>query len=211
MLTIVIIVVAALVIAAAAAFFFLGPERFGIGRGHALKRRFGPEYDRAVAEHNGDTKAAERALDERVKQHGSLTARPLGPEAHERYTAQWSDIERQFVDSPQEALVAADALLAHLVKDRGFPGEQFEEQVSALSVHHAGHVHGYRNTHAAARGESGTEDMRQALIDARGFFDALVTEKPADADRRGPRSSQSRSQGHSRWQLGQPQTKGSNT
>jgi hypothetical protein len=204
-----VIIVAAVIVIAAVAVFLLGPEQIRPGRGQALRRRFGPEYDHAVAEHNGDTKAAERELDERVKRHGSLTARPLGPEARERYTAQWSDIQRQFVDSPQEAVVAADVLLAQLAKDRGYPGEQFGEQVFALSVHHPSHVHGYRRMHTAALGESGTEDMRKALVEARGIFEALVTDKPAEPDRGGRQSADGR--GHPLRRLAQRQTKGSNT
>ncbi|MFG2351719.1 hypothetical protein [Streptomyces phaeochromogenes] len=54
------------------------------------------------------------------------------------YRAQWADVQEQFVESPQKAVTEADALLAGLARDRGFPdGEQFEEQFAALSVYHA--------------------------------------------------------------------------
>ncbi|NEA66645.1 hypothetical protein G3I56_29615 [Streptomyces sp. SID12488] len=70
MLTIVII---AVMVIAAVIFFVVGRGRFRAGEGRGMKRRFGPEYDRAVADHDGDTKAAERDLGERVERHGSLT------------------------------------------------------------------------------------------------------------------------------------------
>ncbi|MFD9196361.1 hypothetical protein ACFWCA_50255, partial [Streptomyces phaeochromogenes] len=134
MLTIVII---AVIVIAAVALFLVGRGRIRAGGGHGLKQRFGPEYGRAVADHNGDTKAAEQELGERVTQHASLTEQPLTPEARAQYRAQWADVQEQFVESPQKAVTEADALLAGLARDRGFPdGEQFEEQFAALSVHH---------------------------------------------------------------------------
>ncbi|WP_326654279.1 MULTISPECIES: hypothetical protein [unclassified Streptomyces] len=201
----VIIAVAVVVVAAA---LFAGLGRDGGGRG--LKRRFGPEYDRAVALHDGDTRAAERELDERVKRHGSLKEQPLPPETREQYVAQWAGIQEQFVDSPQKAVIEADALLARLAKDRGFPdGEQFEEQAAAISVHHADHVEGYLRVHTAVRGQGGTEEMREAMVEARGLFDALITEQPADWGGRRRKSRADR--GHTPWTLSRHHTKGSDT
>lgn len=78
------------------------------GRGRArssgrrgLKRRFGPEYESAVARQNGDARAAERELCERVRRHGSLQEQPLSPEVREQYVAQWDAVQERFVGSPQ--------------------------------------------------------------------------------------------------------------
>ncbi|AVH57509.1 MULTISPECIES: hypothetical protein [Streptomyces] len=87
MLTIVII---AVIVIAAVAVLIVGRGRIRDGGGRGLKHRFGPEYDRAVADHDGDTKAAERELSERVKQHGSLTEQRLptdGPRHREASSA----------------------------------------------------------------------------------------------------------------------------
>ncbi|RPF37353.1 hypothetical protein [Streptomyces sp. TLI_185] len=204
------IVITAVIVIAAVILFVVGRGRIRAGGGRGLKHRFGPEYDRAVADHDGDTKAAERELGERVKQHGSLTEQPLSPEARAQYRAQWADIQEQFVDSPQKAVTAADALLAGLARDRGFPdGEQFEEQLAALSVHHAHYVQGYRSMHTAARGQSGTEEMREAMVEARSLFEALVREQPADPDRRDASSRDD--QGHAPWALNRRHAKGSST
>ncbi|MFD9116585.1 hypothetical protein [Streptomyces bottropensis] len=210
MLTIVII---AVIVIAAVGLFLVGRERIRAGGGHGLKHRFGPEYDRAVADHNGDTKAAEQELGERVTQHASLQEQPLSPEARAQYRAQWADVQLQFVESPQRAVTAADALLAGLARDRGFPdGEQFEEQFAALSVHHPAHVHGYRSMHTAARGQSGTEEMREAMVEARSLFEALVAEQPADPDQGSSQTPQSRDgNGHAPWALNRPHAKGNNT
>ncbi|MEN1889310.1 hypothetical protein [Streptomyces mirabilis] len=174
-----------------------GRARGSGGRG--LKRRFGPEYERAVALH-GDVRAAQRELGERVRRHGSLQEQPLSPAVREQYVARWDAVQEQFVDSPQKAVTEADALLTRLARDRGFPdGEQFEEQLAALSVHHAYFVQGYRGMHAAARDQSGTEEMREAMVEARSLFEALVAERQVDAARRRPPSPDG--QGHAPWPL----------
>lgn len=176
--TVLIIAVAVVVVAAA---LFLALGRGGVGGGERLKRRFGSEYHRAVAQQEGDTKAAERELRERVRRHGSLRERPLPPSARELYEAQWTEVQRRFVDSPQEAVTEAEALLVRLANDRGYPdGQRTEEQIAAISVHHGDQVRGYRKVHAAAHDRIDTEGMRQAMNEARGLFDALMTERRGD-------------------------------
>ncbi|MEV5975936.1 hypothetical protein [Streptomyces sp. NPDC052114] len=191
MLIALIAVVAVLVVAAAAV---LNRKRQRAGGGRGLKRRFGPEYDRAVARHDGDAKAAERDLGERVKRHGALRARPLEPVAREQFTARWTVAQERFVDSPREAVTEADRLIAELAGARGFPDAgHYEDQLDALSVHHAHHVDGYRKVHRATldttgaeqragtgTNGAGTEDMRTAMIEARALFEALIAQ---DADR----------------------------
>lgn len=182
-MTTVVIIVAVVLVVAAGLFFAFGRQPGGRG----LRRRFGPEYDRAVARHDGDSKAAEQELSERLKRHRSLDERPLSPEARAQYTERWTQIQGRFVDAPQQAVTEADTLLAELARDMGFPdGSDFEEQTAALSVHHADHLGGYRRVHSVQRGEGGTEEMREAMIEARGLFDVLVsngTQSPARRDR----------------------------
>lgn len=203
-----IVVIIAVIVIGSATLLYLGRGRIRGHGGRGLKRRFGPEYARAVARQDGDTRAAEQELGERVKRHGSLTEQPLSPDARERYVTQWAAIQEQFVESPQQSVTEADALLARLARDRGFPdGERFEDQIAALSVHHAHYVQGYRSMHAAARGQSGTEEMREAVVEARSLFEALVTEQPADP----PRPSAPYGQGHAPWPLTRRHAKGSST
>src|SRR4051794_11686717 len=79
-IALIVIVAAILVVAAVLA---LRARRGPAGQN--LKRRFGPEYDRAVSRHDGDPKAAERELAERVERHGALRERPLEPAEREQY------------------------------------------------------------------------------------------------------------------------------
>ncbi|MEV5140926.1 hypothetical protein AB0K71_23155 [Streptomyces syringium] len=212
MSTVVIITSIVVAVMAVATALFIGRGR--ARGGHRMRKRFGLEYDRAVARHDGDTEAAERELGERVQRHGSLKEHPLPPEARERYLVLWARIQERFVDSPQEAAAEADALLARLAEDRGFPGgERFEEQLDALSVHHAGQVHGYRRVHLAVRGEAGTEETRDALVEARDLFDELVARRPDDSERRrhsldGSPDGSYDNRGHAPRVRGRPDTKG---
>ncbi|MER5181344.1 hypothetical protein ABT009_23790 [Streptomyces sp. NPDC002896] len=188
-LTITLIVIAVVIVFAAIGAFVASAV---LGSSRGLKRRFGPEYERTVARHDGDTKAAERDLSDRVKRHGSLRTRPLEPAARDGYVARWTYAQERFVDSPGDAVAEADRLLAEVAAARGFPdGVQYEEQVSALSVHHGPHVNGYRRVHRVAQAGTGalqgtgagTEEMRAALLDARALFDDLVAEHGTRAGR----------------------------
>ncbi|MGW1545087.1 hypothetical protein ACWCPM_33580 [Streptomyces sp. NPDC002309] len=151
----------------------------GAGGGRDLRRRFGPEYDRAVARHDGDVTAAERELAERVERHGKLRERPLEPARRQQFEARWTAAQERFVDSPQDAVTEADHLLAELAGVRGFPdGGQYEERYAALSVHHAHHLRGYRRVHRFAgtpvNGGADTEEMRAAMVEARALFEDLL-------------------------------------
>ena len=176
-----VVIIAVVVLVAASAFLLVRGRRTG---GHGLRRRFGPEYERTVARHDGDTRAAEHELSERVKLHGSLSEQPLAPGARETYVRRWAEVQEKFIDSPRDAVVEADALLARLARDRGFPdGGGFEEQTAALSVHHAEEVDGYRRVHTAVRGQGGTEEMRKALVESRALFDVLLADAPDERAR----------------------------
>ncbi|MFD5160259.1 hypothetical protein ACFWMJ_19650 [Streptomyces hawaiiensis] len=203
-LIIALIVIAAVVVIIAAVMTL---RARGPRRGPSLKRRFGPEYDRAVARHDGDAKAAERELTERVQRHGDLRERSLEPAQREQYEARWTAAQERFVDSPREAVAEADRLLSELAGARGFPdGGQYEEQLAALSVHHAHHVDGYRRVHRAAHlraedardGGQGTEDMREAMVAARALFEELVKPARHDGGHTGGRHEEGRHDGHHR-------------
>ncbi|MER7927872.1 hypothetical protein ABTY96_32835 [Streptomyces sp. NPDC096057] len=188
---IVLIVIVVGVVAAAAA---LALRARGATGGSGLKRRFGPEYDRTVARHNGDAKAAEQELGARVQEHGSLQEKPLEPAAREQYQARWAAAQERFVDSPREAMSEVDQLLGEVAGARGFPDvQEYEKQFDALSVHHADHVHGYRRVHRVVttrangtpESQAGTEEMREAMLEARALFDDLMNDGNRDGSGHG--------------------------
>lgn len=149
----------------------------GQARRRGLQERFGPEYDRAVRSHES-TREAEQELLARQKRHDELEIRSLDPEVRERYIAEWRQVQERFVDAPETAVTEADRLLTRVMSERGYPTEGFEQQVSDLSVEHAGTIDRYRTAHdisarAEAR-EASTEDLRQAMVHYRALFTELL-------------------------------------
>jgi hypothetical protein len=166
------VVVAAVVLVAAAA--FAGRRR----RGH-LKERFGPEYDRTV-EGADSRKDAERDLAARTKRHDSLDIKPLPSGIRDRYAREWTSVQEEFVDRPEDAVHDADSLVGSLMRDRGYPTENFDQQVKDLSVEHGRTLDHYRAAHEvndlSTRHEATTEQLRGAMVHYRALFDELLTD-----------------------------------
>ncbi|NBE80427.1 hypothetical protein [Micromonospora rubida] len=150
-------------------------------RRRALQARFGPEYDRTVAERDSRS-AAERELRDRERRHAELTLTPLTPESRARYAAAWEELQVRFVDSPAETVSDADELVGRLVAERGYPTGEFSDQAAQLSVEHARTLSHYRDAHEIRlrneRGEAGTEELRQAVVHYRTLFADLLGEDP---------------------------------
>jgi hypothetical protein len=147
-----------------------------------LRERFGPEYDRTV-DRVGDRREAESRLSEVAGRRDSLDLRDLDADEVQRYRAQWDLVQARFVDEPGAALDDADNLLTTVMRDRGYPVDDFEERAALVSADHPHVVEHYRAAHAA-HGRSGddgvgTEDLRQAFVHYRDLFAELVG--PTDA------------------------------
>ena len=142
-----------------------------------LRDTFGREYDRTV-EQTGDQRAAERELRERQKQHDELELKPLSPEARDRYVRRWQSTQTRFVDDPRGAVTEADALVQEVMKERGYPTEDFDRRVADISVDHPDLVEKYRTAHgiaeSAEKGEASTEDMRHSVRHYRALFAELL-------------------------------------
>ncbi|MEU5386303.1 hypothetical protein [Kitasatospora cineracea] len=187
---IVAIVVIAVVVAALGAFAVRHRQQHP-----GLSRRFGSEYERTVARHGGDTAAAERELALRVERHRELTLTSLSGAERARAEEQWAQVKARFVDDPRQALANAEALLARVARDRGYPDSDVDAQIDTISVDHGEHVESYRELHAlslpdAAGRPADTEEQRAALLRARELFTALVgaggEPERAHAHARGP-------------------------
>jgi FtsZ-interacting cell division protein ZipA len=159
--------------------FFAGRQR----RSRRLQDRFGPEYDRTVSE-AGDRRAAEAELVERTERREQFDIVTLEPEARARYVEAWRHTQAQFVDEPAEATREADRLITSVMRDRGYPVDDFEQRAADLSVDHPQVVDDYRAAHAIAaandRSEASTEDLRQALVHYRSLFEDLLEDHPGD-------------------------------
>ena len=143
-------------------------------RSAQLREGFGPEYDRAIDEH-GDQRAAEAELRERRDRRSTYDIKPLGAADRDRYAERWRATQAKFVDQPASALTDADELLSAVMRDRGYPVEDFEQQAADVSVDHPEVVDHYRRAHAI-HGEkrASTEDLRQAMVHYRALFSELL-------------------------------------
>jgi hypothetical protein len=151
-------------------------------RRHHLQDRFGSEYDRTVdaADHRRD---AERDLHDREQRHDELDLRPLSDASRQRYTQQWQEMQSGFVDRPQVAVADADRLITDLMRERGYPVDDFETRSDLVSVDHPDVVENYRTAHGIARrtvdGHTTTEDLRQAVVSYRALFEEMLVDEPS--------------------------------
>jgi len=155
-------------------------------RSRKLREQFGPEYDRTVAE-AGDRKEAESRLQERTARRQRLDVVPLDPADRDRYVEAWRQTQARFVDEPAEATREADRLITAVMRQRGYPIDDFEQRAADISVDHPQVVDDYRAAQAIAsaneRSEASTEDLRQALVHYRSLFEELLEVDRADNDR----------------------------
>jgi len=155
-------------------------------RSEGLRKRFGPEYQRAVDE-LGDQRRAESELAAREKRVEKFDIRPLTTQEHERFTQAWRSTQSDFVDDPSAAIKQAERLVTDLMRTRGYPMGDFDQRAADISVDHPNVVENYRAARAIAianeRGEASTEQLRQAMVHYRALFeDLLETSTPMEKE-----------------------------
>jgi hypothetical protein len=160
------IIIAVIVVAA---IVVLGPALL---RQIRMRRQFGPEYDR-LAKELGSRKAAAE-LTARQRRVDALGIHPLSAEQQARYSGEWTTVQERFVDAPAAAVSAADTLIWDVMRDRGYPADDKDASVEALSVHHARPLAGYRQTQDIRTKSASTEELRTAMIRDRALFQDLV-------------------------------------
>ena len=145
-----------------------------------LRSKFGPEYDRAIDTHK-DQSHAESDLEKRTKRVAQFHIRPLKDDERTRYAEDWRVEQSLFVDDPRTAVKHADAMVQDVMKQRGYPVSDFEQNAADLSVDHPRVVENFRAAHEIAlgdaRGQSSTEDLRKAMVNYRALFDDLLEQK----------------------------------
>ncbi|MFF3157519.1 hypothetical protein [Streptomyces sp. NPDC057910] len=146
-------------------------------RRRKLQERFGPEYERTVAEQDG-RRAAEQELRDRQERHDALDIKPLTAAARDRYAQDWGRVQEQFVDRPDDAVHDADRLVTTLMSERGYPTEGYEQQLKDLSVEHGETLEHYRAAHdineRSSRHQATTEELRGAMVHYRALFEELL-------------------------------------
>ncbi len=168
----IILIVVAILAIAAAIWMYLQKKRT-----QDLRSKFGPEYDRAIDTHK-DRSHAESDLETRAKRVAKFNIRPLTEGERTRYAEDWRVEQSLFVDDPRAAVKHADILVQDVMKHRGYPVSDFEQNATDLSVDHPRVVEHYRTAHEIAlrdaRGQSSTEDLRNAMVSYRVLFEDLL-------------------------------------
>ena len=179
------ILIAAIVVIAATAIAIVvarsANSRKKTGR---LKERFGPEYERTLDE-TGEQRAAEDELAARERRRDKLNIVALSPQAREKYAASWRAVQTAFIDNPSSAVGDADRLVIEVMRERGYPIEDFDQRAADISVDHPAVVDNYRAAHRISlsqqQGNVDTEEERQAFVHYRALFEKLLeTDKDQD-------------------------------
>lgn len=156
-------------------------------RRRRLRERFGPEYERRV-EDRGDRREAERQMHDLAAERDKLDIRPLDPAARQRYEAAWNQVQGQFVDQPQMALESANVLVGQVMRDRGYPVDDFDSRAELMAVDHPTVVSHYRGAHEVQMHNADdvtTEDQRIALVHYGELFAELLKADDGPRDGRG--------------------------
>jgi hypothetical protein len=155
-------------------------------RTERLKSHFGPEYDRAVGE-SGEQGTAEKELVARERKRQKLDIVVLTPESRAKYVDHWRTVQTAFVDNPSRAVGDADRLVTEVMRERGYPVDDFDQRAADISVDHPNVVEHYRAAHiihlAQEKGDIGTEAQREAFVHYRALFEKLLeTEHKTEKD-----------------------------
>ena len=146
-----------------------------------LKQHYGTEYERVVDE-TGSEKGAVRELTTRERKREKLDIVPLTPAALSNFTNGWQEVQASFVDNPASAVGAADRLVIEVMRERGYPVDDFDRRAADISVDHPEIVDNYRAAHSinvSQQDEVSTEQQRDAFVHYRALFEKLL-ETPTD-------------------------------
>lgn len=184
-ITIVVVVVIVVLAAVAVAGFVLVKRR----RSTQLQQRFGSEYERTVDE-AGDRSTAEKDLKQREKRRSQFEVTPLSSASADRYRDEWKNIQQRFVDEPGHAVEQADRLVVRMMRECGYPVEEFDKRADDISVDHPDVSQNYREAHSVAvtqsQGQADTEQLRQAVTSYRRLVDALLENRGVTDQGRSP-------------------------
>jgi hypothetical protein len=145
-----------------------------------LKQHYGSEYEHLVSE-TGSDKGAVRELTTRERKRGKLDIVPLTPSALSDFTARWQEVQAGFVDNPATAVGVADRLVTEVMRQRGYPVDDFDQRAADISVDHPQIVDNYRAAHGIhiSQQHANTEQQREAFVHYRALFEKLL-ETPTD-------------------------------
>ncbi len=114
----------------------------------------------------------------REKNRKKLDIVELSPQARDEHAATWQKVQAEFVDAPSDAVGRAERLVTRVMRERGYPIDDFDQRASDISVDHPDIVENYRSAHLIYQsqhdGQIETEAARQAFVHYRALFDRLL-------------------------------------
>ena len=151
-----------------------------------MRRQFGPEYDR-LAKEIGPRKA-DAELTARQRRVEALDIQPLPAEQQARYSGDWAVVQERFVDTPAEAVTAANTLIWDVMRDRGYPADDRNASIEApVRLPRALRSRATGQSQELSPESATTEQLREALIRYRALFEDLtglrVRERPGQTAR----------------------------
>jgi len=156
-------------------------SRHGGGDRQRLRRKYGREYDRLLAQKGEDHDAVGQELAQREQDRRALEIKPLTGDERARLANAWQAAETGFVDDPGAAARSAEQLVGETLAKLGYPTGDAERQLALASVDHPDSLSEFRDGHellsrsnSAAPGVDNTEQLRQAMLHFRAFFDDLT-------------------------------------
>jgi hypothetical protein len=163
--------VAILVIAAVAWYMY---QR---NRTQHLQNRFGPEYDRRIAQ-LGSRRRAESELAHRESAVEKIKVRPLNPSDRVKFFEEWRLTQAEFVDDPAGAVNHADRLVTDIMRTRGYSVDDPYDRVADVCAAYPDHAQSYRDANDIVvrhrRVHASTEDLRAAFVKFRALFDEML-------------------------------------
>jgi hypothetical protein len=168
----IVVIALAIVVVAIAAFLLLERQRSA-----RLRRRFGPEYDRKLAE-TGNRREAELDLVRRERRLEQLHIQPLPAVDRDRFLGEWKATQSVFVDDPARAVDEADRLVNSIMMARGYTSYNATERMENISAAYPHMAASYREACDILAdyrtGRTSTENLRRAMVNYREVFDELI-------------------------------------
>ena len=96
-------------------------------------------------------------------------------------------MQTAFVDNPSKAVGVAERLVTQVMREGGYPIDDFDQRAADISVDHPTVVEHYRAAHvihlAQEQADIGTEAQREAFVHYRALFEKLLeTDVETDKD-----------------------------
>ena len=89
--------------------------------------------------------------------------RPLSAESRERFIQEWDEIEAKFVDSPEQAVREAEALVMSVLRERGHPLTERDLPAEVQKAHRLAYT-----------SRDKTEAMRQAMLHYQALMERMI-------------------------------------